>query len=171
MPDLPQLNMKYDDITNLPSLVIPDGFSIHTHTDDLVPVWEHIVEEAFKNHFSFEQYMKDPDFYNPEHIFYIKYKGEFIATATATERAKYPGLGLFHMIATLPSAKGLGAGRLACMAALHSLAKQGYKTAVLSTDDFRLPAICLYLSLGFKPWYRHESHEERWNKILESLKK
>ena len=29
MSDLPQLNMKYDDITNLPPFQLPEGFSLH----------------------------------------------------------------------------------------------------------------------------------------------
>ena len=56
------------------------------------------------------------------------------------------------------------------IAALHSLAVRGYKTAVLSTDDERIPAIKLYLSLGFEPIYTHESHKERWGKVMQAIK-
>ena len=70
------------------------------------------------------------------------------------------------MIGTIPESRGLGAGRLICLAALHALSARGYKTAVLSTDDERIPAIKLYLSLGFEPIYTHESHKERWEKVM-----
>jgi len=74
------------------------------------------------------------------------------------------------MVGVDPDSRGLGAGRLIALAALHSLAERGYKTAVLSTDDERIPAINLYYSLGFRPIYTHESHKERWKKIMAKLK-
>ena len=73
------------------------------------------------------------------------------------------------MVGTRPSARGQGAGRLALIAALNSLAARGYRSTVLSTDDWRLPAISLYLSLGFEPVMEHESHPERWKKIFAEL--
>jgi mycothiol synthase len=73
------------------------------------------------------------------------------------------------MIGAHSDARGLGMGRLVCLAALHSLRDRGYKSAVLSTDDTRIPAISLYLSLGFEPVYSHESHKERWEKVFNVL--
>ena len=75
------------------------------------------------------------------------------------------------MIGAHADARGLGAGRLVCLAALHSLRERGYRSVVLSTDDFRIPAISLYLSLGFEPVYSHESHKARWEKVFEVIGK
>ena len=75
------------------------------------------------------------------------------------------------MVGVAPEARGQGAGRMIGLAALHALAKQGYKTAVLSTDDFRLPALGLYFSLGFEPWMNHESHPARWEAVMKKLGK
>ena len=76
-----------------------------------------------------------------------------------------------QLLLTAKDARGLGAGRLVCLAALHSLSARGYKTAVLSTDDERIPAISLYYSLGFRPIYTHGSHKERWEKVLSRIVK
>ena len=73
------------------------------------------------------------------------------------------------MVGTHAGTRGLGAGRLVCLAALHSLQARGYKSVVLSTDDHRLPALKLYLSLGFEPVYTHESHEARWKRVMAKL--
>ncbi|HHY83306.1 MAG TPA: hypothetical protein GX505_11630 [Clostridiales bacterium] len=43
--------------------------------------------------------------------------------------------------------------------------KEGWTSAVLETDDFRLPAIKTYFRLGFQPKFTHESHPDRWDKI------
>ena len=75
------------------------------------------------------------------------------------------------MIGAHRDARGLGAGRLVCLAALHSLRDRGYKTAVLSTDDDRIAALSLYYSLGFRPIYEHESHEARWEAVMKTIKK
>ncbi len=101
---------------------------------------------------------------------YISKDGRYIATTIAIENDKYPGEGWFRMVGVRRDARGLGAGKLVALATLHSLAERGYKSAMLSTDDVRIPAISLYLSLGFKPVYSHESHEERWKKVMETLK-
>lgn len=73
------------------------------------------------------------------------------------------------MVAVHPGAQGKGLGKKICLAVLHDLASRGYKSALLSTDDIRLPAIKLYLSLGFEPFYTDGSHKERWNKVYEKI--
>ena len=40
----------------------------------------------------------------------------------------------------------------------------------VNEDDYRIPAINLYYSLGFRPIYNHESHEKRWAAILPRIK-
>lgn len=166
---LPQLFMRNGDITNLPPFALPYGFSLHTHTEGEEKKWEELIEKAFGNHYSFDSVIRNGGGYKPEYVLYIAKDKKYIATATAVEKETFPGEGWFRMIGTDPEARGMGAGRLVCLAALHSLAARGYKTAVLSTDDVRLPAIKLYLSLGFKPLYNHESHEERWTKVLDKI--
>ena len=42
---------------------------------------------------------------------------------------------------------------------------------MLQTDDFRLPAIRMYLKLGFTPVYEveGEDHRARWSAVFERL--
>ena len=108
--------------------------------------------------------------YNPEHVFYVSKNGIDIATATGMEKDIYPGEGWFRVVGTDPDARGCGAGKLVCIAVLNSLAERGYKSVVLSTDDERIPAISMYLSLGFEPMYIHEKDRERWNKVLSLIR-
>jgi GNAT superfamily N-acetyltransferase len=165
---LPQLIMRAPDITNLPPLDPPAGITLHTHRAGDEASWEAIIESAFGTHFDFGLLDRLGD-YAPERVIYAEKDGKNIATATAVENPAYPGEGWFRMIGVHSDARGLGAGRLVCLAALHSLHERGYKSAVLSTDDYRLPALSLYLSLGFEPVYSHPSHKARWEKVFRAL--
>ena len=168
---LPQLFMRHNNITALPPLCLSKGgMSLHTHVEGEEKKWEELIEKTFGTHYSFDEFIKNGGDYAPEHVLYLAKDGVDIATATAVEKETFPGEGWFRMIGTIPESRGMGAGRLICLAALHALAARGYKTAVLSTDDERIPAIKLYLSLGFEPIYTHESHKERWEKVFENIK-
>ncbi len=168
--NLPQIIMRRPNMDDLPPLALPENFALHTHIEGNEAVWESIIEESFGSHFSFDKSIRNGGDYRPEYVFYVSKDGIDISTATAVEKDTYPDEGWFRMVATRPSARGMGGGRLVLIAALHSLAARGYRSTVLSTDDFRLPEISLYLSLGFEPVREHESHPERWEKIFKELK-
>lgn len=166
---IPQLFLRKPNMNDLPPISLPEGLSLHTHTEGMESVWEDIIEDAFEQHFSFDACIRNAGDYRPEHVLYIAKNGKYIATTTAVEKADFPGEGWFRMVGTKKEARGLGAGRLVMLCALHSLAARGYKSTVLSTDDNRLSAIALYLSLGFEPLITHESHPARWEKVMQNL--
>lgn len=171
MGTIPQLYMRKPDMEHLPPLALPEGFSLHSFEKGKDHVWEEIIEKAFGAHFSFQDFIVNGGGYKPEYVLFIAKDGVDIATTTAIEKETFPGEGWFRMVATVPEARGLGAGKLVSLAALHSLAARGYKSVVLSTDDVRIPAIKMYLSLGFEPIYTHESHKERWEAVYKQLQK
>ncbi|MBM3278465.1 MAG: GNAT family N-acetyltransferase [Candidatus Handelsmanbacteria bacterium] len=65
-------------------------------------------------------------------------------------------------VASHPGHRGRGLGALVTAAALAHALTLPARTIVLRTDDFRLPAIKVYLRLGFAPRYDHPSFPERW---------
>lgn len=73
------------------------------------------------------------------------------------------------MVGIHSSARGLGLSIPIVSAALHSFRDRGFKSVMLSTDDFRIPAIKTYLKLGFHPVLSHESHAGRWDEIMSKL--
>ena len=170
MENLPQIIMRMPDLSRILPLEVPKGMIIHTHRAGDETAWEEIIESAFGTRYDFG-HLDRLGGYAPEYVFYAEKDGRQLATATAVENPAYPGEGWFRMIAAHKDARGLGAGRAVCLAALHSLKMRGYKSVVLSTDDERIPAISLYYSLGFRPVYSHESHKARWEKILPQIRK
>lgn len=165
-----QLIMRNPDITGVSLPALPEGFSIVTHKGGDEKRWEEIIESAFGMHFDFDFLINAGD-YSPEKVLYLEENGIKIATTSAVENPKYKGEGWFRMVGVHGSARGKGAGRIIAIAALEALKNRGYKSAVLSTDDARIPAINLYLSIGFEPVYAEEDHKERWQAVFEEIKK
>ena len=170
MENLPQLIMRISDLSALPPLAPKDGITVRTHREGDEAAWEEIVESAFGYHYDFDLLIRLGG-YDPDYVIYAEKDGRLIATASAVENPAYPGEGWFRMVGAHRNARGLGAGRLVCLAALHSLRERGYKSALLSTDDERIPALTLYYSLGFRPVYAHKSHKARWEAILPKITK
>ncbi|RKN60016.1 hypothetical protein D7M11_36015 [Paenibacillus ginsengarvi] len=73
------------------------------------------------------------------------------------------------MVGVLPSYSGKKLGYIVSLAALQQMFREERKSAVLNTDDYRIPAIITYLKLGFVPQIVHKSHVQRWRQIAEML--
>ena len=105
-------------------------------------------------------------------------QGKPVATAAARlivgdEREKYPptahGLGYLHFVAALPQSRGVGAGAAVTAAVLRRFEELGLPDCILTTDDFRLPAIKIYLNLGWLPVLNGPDMRERWERVLAQL--
>ncbi len=78
-------------------------------------------------------------------------------------------IGVLDYVACHPDHRGRGLGRAVCLGVLGFFARRGYESVTLSTDDVRLPAIALYLSLGFAPDMTRDDMPGRWEKIMRQL--
>jgi mycothiol synthase len=103
-----------------------------------------------------------------EGIFLLHMGGDCVATAT-DKRLPDSEVGYLHMVAVAPPYRGRGLGRCISLAALIHMRARGCQQAVLDTDDFRLPAIRTYLSLGFLPDMLEADHAPRWHAIFAEL--
>lgn len=153
-------------------VILPEGYSVVTHTDELVPQWLEICDSlngGSRDIAKFENaVLKNPDI-SPERIFYITDpEGKYVATAIARwwSEEKHGGL---HMVETRPEYRGLGLGRAICTVAVAALDELGTVRDRLSTDEFRIPAIKIYLSLGFVPWLYEDDMYDRWVGVMKGL--
>lgn len=166
-----QLYMKRPQIPVIPCNA--DGYKIVVHDDTMIDRWIEISEELTGGVYTREQFIKRMyDDNTVKRIFYVSdsVTGELYGTASAQieddrERGK------LHMVCVHRDHKGKGLSRIVCTAVLEYLYSQGVKEISLSTDDFRIPAISLYLSLGFEPHFYEDGMKERWAKIYEILNK
>ncbi len=97
--------------------------------------------------------------------------GELAASATAEygelDTPDFPGT--LGWVMTKPGFGGMGLGRAVSAAATKALVDAGIKPVYLLTDDFRVPAVALYLKMGWKPWLFQEDMQERWEKLCSQL--
>jgi mycothiol synthase len=96
----------------------------------------------------------------------VEHDGEVVATASCKDMAHQPDTGYVHYVGTHPGHLGKKLGRIVTLATLHEFKRAGKKDAILNTDDWRLPAIRIYLGLGLVPQYPEPDHLERWMRIF-----
>ena len=97
--------------------------------------------------------------------------GAIVGTAAATHNPAehHPFGGELGWVAVTPEHRGHGLGRAVCAAAIQRLADAGYRRIYLRTDDWRLPAIKVYLALGFVPFLFAEDMPGRWREVCAEL--
>ncbi len=172
-PQRPQLVMRLDDLSGLPEPEPPEGYLVRHFQPGDAQAWCDVIAASFggeRTLESFEKSMRGDPAFRPERI-WLAFRGDkAAATASAWRRLKFgPDAGYLHMVGCKPECTGKGLGRAVSLAALRQMAREGRSAAVLETDDFRLPAIRLYLRLGFKPFIVHENQPDRWRRIFEAL--
>ncbi|MBQ9544347.1 MAG: GNAT family N-acetyltransferase [Clostridia bacterium] len=160
--------MKIDGLTSFSMPPLPPEAEVTTHRDGDEAEWESIIESAFGSHFDFS-FLKGAVQYDPGFVYYISVGHRKIATVTATHNPAYPGNGWLSMVGVHRDFAGRGYGKALVMIALDALKRRGYPSAMLSTDDDRIPALCTYLSSGFVPFISHESHPRRWRDLAAKL--
>jgi mycothiol synthase len=166
----PQLVMRAP-LTNLPECKVPASYSIRHFQPGDEAGWDEIIRDSFKDPGnSFDKTMKSDKAYEPERVLFVCYNGKPVATAAAWHRPEWgENTGYLHMVGTHSSYAGRGLGLQASLAALHRMAAEGRTEAVLQTDDFRIPAIKIYLKLGFSPVIVHESQPARWKAVFNAI--
>jgi mycothiol synthase len=166
----PQLVMIKKNLFELPKMMLPVGYSVRIFKPGDEETWESIIEDSFGRKISFNDKMLLNKEFRPERVQFICYNDTPIGTATAWYVPKWgEKVGYLHMVGVLKKHSGMGLGRQVSLAAMHQMLKEGKESAMLQTDDFRLPAIKTYIKLGFKPLIVHENQEKRWELILSKL--
>jgi mycothiol synthase len=96
---------------------------------------------------------------------------DIVATAMATHNPTllHPYAGELGWVAGRPDHAGKGLGRAVCAAVIRRFLSAGYRRIYLLTDDFRLPALSVYLKLGFVPFLFEGTMAARWQSICDQL--
>jgi mycothiol synthase len=163
----PQLRMRRPTLEGLPALDVPQGYRLErARAEDAQGVGACVgaaFEEPWGEEWALKTLFGDP---NVDSVLVIRAEdGTVAATASARSILDQPEVGYVHFVATHPEHAGRALGYLATLAVLHEFVRLGKSSAVLDTDDHRIPAIRTYLKLGFEPWMTDPSHEGRWAAI------
>lgn len=170
---LPQLSMKLFNLKHLPELQIPEGFLCRHYQEGDQAAWNEIIDFSFERKRGTSNFDKDmasdKNFHFKRAWFIFADDGRGAATASCWASQDH-GRGIVHMVGTHPDFTGKKLGYSVSLAVLDQAVREGYTYMTLLTDDWRIPAVKTYLKLGFQPFVLHESHPERWVKLLEFLK-
>ena len=97
--------------------------------------------------------------------------GQLVASSIAQKKLppKWVDGGSLGWLVTDPQHAGKGLGTLVVPAVNNRLHAAGLEKAYLATDDFRLPAISIYLKQGWLPRLHAEGMEARWRDVFALL--
>ena len=97
--------------------------------------------------------------------------GTVVAASTAAKypKAQHPDGHSLQWVIAHSDHLGTGSGRATVAAATQVLADSAPNYSYLSTDDFRLPAINIYLKLGWQPLMFQHDQIARWGTVFEKL--
>lgn len=168
--------MLRPNLDNIPPVTLPEGYRLVTaaELENPAPTWVRAINESFGDaNWTPDQpgreFMSKPQ-YDPTGVFFIFCGDEPVSTAFAwLDTPEERELGRVHWVGTLESHRGKGLGQSVVCAVLHHHRAKGMQRAYLTTQAKRVPAIRLYLRLGFEPWPRSEEEEEEWAGALKTL--
>ncbi len=98
--------------------------------------------------------------------------GRLAASATAEHGSlagPVPFPGTLGWVMTSPEFRGHGLCPAVSCAAMRKMIGCGLKEMYLLTDDFRLPAVSVYLKLGWRPWLFQDDMPGRWKDVCGKL--
>lgn len=161
---------------NIPPFEIEDGFTIRMYEPGDEVVWTEISKNGLLEEGEgiecWDKYMLSIKALVPERdvFFVVDAKGNAVATCTAF--VQDDGVGLMHMLAAKPEARGHHLGWAMTTYTLNKLAAELPKDnpmVRLKSDDWRLPALSSYLKAGFQPVLFDVDMDKRWKEICDKL--
>ncbi len=173
MPDLTQLFMRCLSLDDLPAIPgLPDGYAIRSLLAGDEQALADMLAAAFPEH-AWDLAAVQKDLLGPadvEKTYVAVHHGMVVGTATARYVPDwYPHSQYVHWVGVHPHHRGKDLGKWLTVRVMEHGREAGRRDAVLETDDFRIPAIKVYLSLSFVPECRSEGDAARWAMVADAL--
>lgn len=174
----PQLQMVYPPhrFNSLPEPPIPDGYRLRNLRPGEEEQYLALMRKVgFAGRWTVADVQRFMRNVLPGGFFVVEHEltGELVATAMANHSPseQHPNAGVLDWVAADPQHGNKGLGKAVTAAVVRLLVQRGYERIYLLTDDWRLPAIATYLSVGWEPHIYDEQMRERWEKVLQQLNK
>jgi mycothiol synthase len=111
----------------------------------------------------------------PEGLFFVVHEatGRIVATTVACHNPidHHPFGGELGWVAVDPPHRGRRLSAVTNAATVRRFLRAGFTNIYLRTDEFRLPALRLYLDVGFVPFLFQDDMEGRWRTVFKDLKR
>ena len=155
----------------MPAAPLPSGYELRPYRAGDEDSWIELINtgefDAAWDSARFDEYIAGPERTEGSRV--VVKEGEILAATFASVHAEPPYPGRVDFVVSRPEIRGLGLGRAVCVEVVRYLVGKGYSEIILFTDDWRLPAIGLYLSMGFEPQMTREDMPARWANIRAEL--
>lgn len=116
------------------------------------------------------EYIGHPAF-RPERVFLLECQERVVGSAAMWTSAGDPKHAYLHMLAVLHAHRSKHLGWALTASSARQAYREGFDTQRLFTDDWRLPAIRLYLDMGYYPLYVDDTHRRRWSELAIRLQR
>ena len=155
----------------MPEPVLPPGYEVRGYLPGDEDRWVDLINTGeFGSDWDrarLDEFIRGPE---RAHGSRLVVSGDRIVAATFASAEPGPcDLGRVDFVVSDPEVRGLGLGRVVCTEVVRYVVDQGYPHVVLYTDDWRLPATGLYLSMGFEPQMTRSDMTGRWRRVLDQL--
>ena len=183
-----QLSMVIDEVAvhRLPDVPLPAGYVMRACRTGDAPSWADTLQKGGFTDWTEDrvlEHLEDPERREGSRV--VEYNGEIVSATFAsrisiqacktTRPTPKSEVGVLDFVVTHPDHRGNCLGRATCTSVVKFLVAQGcpkgsLQTVSLKTDDWRLPAIHIYLSMGFKPVLNRDDMPDRWATVYQMLK-
>jgi len=157
-------------IQHLVPAVLPPGYQLRTYREGDQGGWIALLAAAGFESWTeakFNPYMQERERRAGSYL--VEWEGQLVAATFASHRRDDPLGGALDYVVSHPDHRNRKLGHVVCSAVLVYLAERSYQSVSLQTDDWRLPAIKLYLNLGFRPLMNRVDMPLRWEAIYRQL--
>ena len=167
----PLLEMAWSqERTEKPEVSVPAGYTLRQYRPQDREAYDRLMAAAGMEPCSLAYWDRH---ILPDGFFVIECESskQLVAACFASHHPtdRHPRAGNFGWLAADPAHGGKGLGRAVSAAVTARLIEGGYKNIYLETHDHRLPAIRIYLSMGWVPLLYCDEMHGRWERICEQL--
>ena len=165
-----QLFMVHPGPCDVPVPALPPDWRLRAATDTDDAAMAALLTDAFEETWSVERVRRELlDEPTVVRSWLVSGVDGLLGTASEKLHPKFPGVGYVHWVGVAPRARGHALGQILTQACLDGFTERGLASAVLETEDFRLPALRTYLRLGFIPEPRDDKDRRVWSQVLRQL--
>jgi mycothiol synthase len=156
-----------------PEVKLPADYRLRQLEDRDAEAWGALMKEGGFGEWPRDRLARHKRGVIPGGFFVIEHvpTGALVATANANHQPtdRHPEGGELSFVVASPAHAGKGLGRAVTAAVVRRFLEAGYRRIYLKTDDFRLPAIKVYLQVGFEPLLFADDMAGRWAAVDREL--
>ena len=170
-----QIFVLRPDLRNIPEPELPEGYIEVPNSDSLLNEWVSLLNTVFPDDgytVARIHHLLESNIWDVDRVKLVAAQEQIVALSMAWHEPElWPHSGFVYWVAVLPGHRDRGLGNFVLTRVLQHFDRDGFRDAVTYTEEFRLPAIRMYLNSGFVPLITGTAQNERqrWQRSFESL--